>query len=974
MRLLSFLPLLFTLPLLAQHTIGIPRIVNYSKMEFQAGTQTWKISQDKRGVLYFANNDGLLSYNGKYWKVYPLPNKTSVRSVAADTISGRIYVGAQDEMGYFYPDAAGILTYTSLKPLIPPGERQFADVWNIIINKEAVLFRGNDRIFYLESNRIRVYQAASKWTYLGSGGGKILAQDAEKGLLTFRKGSWETINAHFNGRHFLMTGILDYGRDTLLITTLKKGLFLLSGSAVIPKKTDADAALTGNHIFCAARVNADWFALGTTSGGICIVSRTGRVIQTLSRTEGLQNNNILGLFRDRDKNLWLGLDNGIDYVAYNSAVKYIYPEKNNPITGYVARIFNGDLFIGTSDGLYSTPLNGQEPDLSFSKGSFRLVSNTKGQVWNLSEVNHQLLLGHHEGASVIEHNKAVPLFQGTGAWLFFPLSSFSPSPEILCGTYNGLRLIRYSDGWQAGRDSIGGIKESLRFMAADNEGNIWSSHPYRGVYKIRLSGDKKTAVATLYTKKDGLPSTLDNYVYNIKNRIVTGTEKGVYEYDESSDRFVPSPLLQPVFKEAGVRYLKEDAEGNIWFVSNRQLGVVSFNGGGGSGKDSSFSLVYFPELTGRLVEGFEFVYPYNRKNIFVCAEKGIVHINYDKYIQSAPRLTVVLGQVKTTGKKDSLLTGGYFFNKKGLQQNDRIPKLPNSFNSFHFEYASPLYEQRENIEYSYQLRGFDKQWSEWTRKTEKDYTNLSQGIYTFMVKARNNLGNESPPLSYNFIIKPAWYQTIWAGAAYLVLLGFLLYLFRKVQQRKLARQQEKYEKEQRQLRYMHQLELEGSEREIVKLQNEKLENEINFKNKELATVTMHLVQRGKLLSRLKEELEKVLKNIQSPAYANEFRKLIRMLGDDEKSEEDWEQFAIHFDQVHSNFLTAIKAKHSNLSSSDLKLCAYLRMNLSSKEIAQLLNISLRGVEMSRYRLRKKLQVSSETNLFDYLISIGTESE
>jgi DNA-binding CsgD family transcriptional regulator len=195
-----------------------------------------------------------------------------------------------------------------------------------------------------------------------------------------------------------------------------------------------------------------------------------------------------------------------------------------------------------------------------------------------------------------------------------------------------------------------------------------------------------------------------------------------------------------------------------------------------------------------------------------------------------------------------------------------------------------------------------------------------------------------------------------------------------MQQHKLARQRDKYEKEQQQLRYMHQLELEGSEREIVKLRNEKLENEVSFKNKELATVTMHLVQRGKLLSRLKEELEKVLKNIQPPASANEFRKLVRMLGDDEKSEEDWEQFAIHFDQVHSNFLTSLKAKHSNLSSADLKLCAYLRMNLSSKEIAQLLNISLRGVEMSRYRLRKKLQVSSETNLFDYLISIGTGSE
>ncbi len=101
----------------------------------------------------------------------------------------------------------------------------------------------------------------------------------------------------------------------------------------------------------------------------------------------------------------------------------------------------------------------------------------------------------------------------------------------------------------------------------------------------------------------------------------------------------------------------------------------------------------------------------------------------------------------------------------------------------------------------------------------------------------------------------------------------------------------------------------------------------------------------------------------------EFKKIMSLLNDAERADADWEQFAVHFDHVHSNFLTKLKERIPNLSANDLKLCAYLKMNLSSKEIAQLMSITLRAVEVSRYRLRKKLEVSSDTNLFDYLIEI-----
>ena len=143
---------------------------------------------------------------------------------------------------------------------------------------------------------------------------------------------------------------------------------------------------------------------------------------------------------------------------------------------------------------------------------------------------------------------------------------------------------------------------------------------------------------------------------------------------------------------------------------------------------------------------------------------------------------------------------------------------------------------------------------------------------------------------------------------------------------------------------------------------------MEFKNKELATTTMHLVQRGKLLSKIGDELLPLVQQTTSKESANDLKKVIRLLNEAKRLDNDWDQFAVHFDQVHANFLSNLKVKYPNLSPSDLKLCAYFKLNLSSKEIAQLLNITSRAVEVSRYRLRKKLNLTPEINLFDFLLN------
>jgi DNA-binding CsgD family transcriptional regulator len=283
-----------------------------------------------------------------------------------------------------------------------------------------------------------------------------------------------------------------------------------------------------------------------------------------------------------------------------------------------------------------------------------------------------------------------------------------------------------------------------------------------------------------------------------------------------------------------------------------------------------------------------------------------------------------------------------------------------------------LYTAQGSVKYSIMLNGFDKQWSAWSKKTEKDYTNLSAGKYTFRVKSMNNRGIESGVKNYSFTILPPWYGTVWAMLIYIAAFAGLNYLF-FIWLRNLYRKQEKkHEEEQKRLQYLFHLELEKSEKEIVKLKNEKLEAAIEHKNRELASTAMHLVQKGDLLSNFREQLMRCIKKeIAGEGMPEEFKKMLRILNEEKKMDKDWEQFAIHFDGVQGDFLKILKQQYPSLSPNEQKLCAYLRMNLSTKEIAQLENISVRGVEISRYRLRKKLNIQKETNLPDFLLALHT---
>ena len=948
----------------SQNTIGLPDVKNFSKQTYRAGAQNRQVVQDAKGILYFANTEGVLTYDGISWTVYPLPNRSIVRSLEFGP-DNRLYVGGQDEFGYFSPDENGTLRFHSLKHIIPEAERSFTDVWNIQFYRDLIFFQTSTRIYQLSSNNCTVYKSIH-WKFMTTDNDMLIAQDHLKGLLSFRNGVWSPFleESELPGECFV-SSLTRINQDSALVTTVRDGIYVITGKKLLRFQSAFLNTIKDKNISNAAMVNNDHIGVTTNLAGCFIIDKKGNLVQNFSGREGLQNINVLSIFLDKEKNLWLSLDNGIDLIVYNNAIKHIYPDYMNEGSGYAAAIFKNQLYIGTSNGLFRTTLY-PENDLSYVKNVFEPVKNAKGQVYNLSEVNGKLLMGHHEGAFEIIGNEARLIDKASGFWTFHPFGNVLPSSLMIAGTYQGVNFYNYANG-SFTHSGLNAQFESSRFIVVDDD-HAWISHPYKGVYRVKLQNGSQPVVEK-FGEKQGVTSVNHNYIFKVKNKIILTSEQGIFEYSSLNQKFEPAAFYNELFSDKLIRYLKEDNMGNIWFVFDKVLGVIDMSG-------QKPQLVYFPELTNKYVSGFEHVYPVNSNNVFIGGEKGFYHINYELYKRLRFPLNVHISSVKAKKDKDSLLFGGYISEiNSGEQTQLKKHEISHAWNSFAFTFAAPVYAQQSNITYSYFLEGFDETWSEFSQKAEKEYTNLPAGNYTFHVKARNNLGNESQASTYSFVVMPAWYQSIWAKIAYVLIALTVGYLLFRYQRKKFKRQLQMHKEEQERLQYLHQLEMDKTEKELVKLRNEKLEAEIRHKNTELASVAMHLVQKGEFVEKIRDQLLKLRKATDGNhnKELDDFKKIIRSISDEDKLDKQWEQFAMHFDSVHSDFLVALKKKYSQLTPNELKLCAYLRMNLATKEIAQLMNISVRGVEISRYRLRKKLNVPTQSNLFNFLMEMDPGS-
>ncbi|MDR2691123.1 MAG: hypothetical protein LBB73_02330 [Dysgonamonadaceae bacterium] len=935
----------FCLLVISEATAGYPVIRNFQGSRSNAG-----IIQHTNNWMYFANNRGLLEYNGCQWTVYPIANYTNVRSLYYDKADNRIYAGASGEFGYYEHDERGMLKYSSLIQYIHSSERNFNEIRHIGKSRETVFFQSDREIFRMYNGKITKLTIPYKIECAAFVHDILLAASMEKGMMCVNG----DLLTPFPGGECLkgkkVCAMHPFREKQILFVTAGNGLFLYDGISIRPYPTDIDLFMQQNQVLC-AEIKGTKLALGTVRNGLVVKDLETNETIYAHAGSGLQNNTVLSLAFDKQDNLWLGLDRGIDYVMINSPVYNLFGDTRLYGSGYCSLVSGNRLYLGTNQGLYVTPF---PVHTSPEPLSIRLYDRLIGQVWSLAEIQNTLFCATDYGGFILQNETASPVPNVGETWKFLELQHHPNC--ILASSCDGFFLMKNEGGQWKFSHYIDGFNHSDGMFEEDSSGIIWFCHWMKGIYKLTFNSGKTRFSVEQFGTDKGLYSNRNNVLAKIDGEIIISGEGGFFRYNPRNNRMEHAEDFESQFGiQAHSLRLMQMPSGEVWCLSPDYcaIGVKEKNG-----KYRVEQPLFFPWLKNNLIPGFEHFNPIDSSNILISTENGFAWFDRKRSKASTDlpqTFQITIQKVFLTNEKDSLVSGY-------LSQRHQIPAFDYKNNSIRFEYTAPEYRGECVVTYSFRLEHFDSDWSAWSKSNFKEYTKLPKGNYTFRVRAQNDLEENIAETAYQFTILPPWYESFWAILIYIVFLAgiamlLIKYISNKSKESVHGIESKKDEKAQE------------KEKEIVSMKN-KLQHELRHKSQELANSTMNVIRKNEILIELNKIIENVYEDMKKPdalpAITKRLKTMQQEIQQNIEHDDKWKKFAENFDLIYENYLKRLKERFPNLTKNDLRLCAYLKMGLSSKDMAPLLNVSYRSVEMCRYRIRQKMELARDVNLTDFL--------
>ncbi|WP_455666475.1 ligand-binding sensor domain-containing protein [Phocaeicola sp.] len=922
-------------------------ITNYSRSTYQSGNQNWMIMQHTNGWMYFANNKGLLEFDGVTWNTYSMnESKTRALCIGADSC---IYIGGMGQFGYFNANKLGGLDYHCLSDSLPQ-DMKIDVIWNIHAAGNRIYFQSDWDMYYKEGNSIKKIHAPSAIKRSALINGKLYIAD-ERGLSIINGNNFQTLPNTQAIVPYKIAELLPF-EDKVLIVTRHNGLFLYDGHSLQPYSTAADNFISHNHLFCAA-IKGNTLVLGSIQDGALLVYLKEDRIEKISTNNGLQNKTILSAAFDTDNNLWLGLDNGIDYIQLNSPIFPLYGNKPVIGSGYTSCVYNGKLYLGTNQGLYRSDLT-TTPDVDIC---IERIEEVGGQVWGLNVHDGKLFCSSDAGIFILSVNGTEHLQGIRGVWSIISLNH----PDLLiAGTYSGLYLLKKENGKWKLSHHLEGYTFSCKNLFVESSNIIWVSNKGDGVYRLTLSDDLSQIIKTKNYNNDSIPKRKGLSFSTINNEIIMATCHGLFKYNHIKDELEPFEALEnKLMGKTHYQLLRQSTDGAIWYAVNGTLYLACQDmiNEKECHQNNSF-------LHNSLIDGFEHINLLDSKHLIVGTEEGFsLLVEPHKAMLSYP-LNLQIRKVFFTGRRDSLMYGCSYLH------DDAPLIIPYSQNCIRIVCSANNFSSPDNNLYSYRLKGEKgSEWSEYSESNSKEYTDLREGNYTFQVRLMSHAGTEPAIASFTFRVLPPWYRSWWMYLAYIALAGSLLfYLYKRIDTKQKAiilKQQQEIEQKEEAFKKESQL----KDQKIVSLEEENLQAELNHKTEELVRTTLNIVRKNEILQEIKKEALSISKAIKDENLVNIRRSTLRLISNIDNNLEHDDDILIFenaFDSVHRDFFKCLDQRFPSLNKKEKMMCAYIKMNLMSKEIAPLLNISLRGVEIARYRLRKKLDLEEGINLADFL--------
>lgn len=894
-----------------------PEITNYTKNQYVSDKQNWGIDVNDEGIVFVANNSGLLIYNGQKWQKYYLPNKTVIRSVLC--VDNRIYTGSYEEFGYWIKDNFGTYHYTSLVPKLDNlNQISGQQFWQIFNHEEKIFFKSYSRGVYVYNGTHLKYIENSYETYdFCSHDGEVLFANTDKGILKYDHGTLtsfkflDTISSFTSVNNFAVQGEKTFFYDLL------KGGFLFDKKlqTITRLPENLNTYLKVNILNRSTFISENKLVLGTIKDGIAIYDLTLKSFQVINKSSGLQNNTVLGL-KNHNNSLWISLDNGISKIDFNSTINFYTENSGSLGTVYDIAFTKNDYYLGSNTGFFILSKDNQ----------IQLIEGLEGHVWDITALDDELLIGHNNGFFVYERGKQIKKIDETGVFCSVKVPNIENA--YLQGTYYGIHyLIKENDNWKS--FNIEGFPFLVDKIVFESQYIIWVSHPHQGLYRIELDKDYTKIVNSTYYgdyKDFGKNKTK---VYEIDRTILFYNSNQWYQFYKDGDSIGYSSKFQS-FKDKDLIANENEEK---WFI-NRQNNQISkyIN----SSNCESFEINSI-EVKSRIVSNYEKIISKNDSIQLLNLIDGFAMFNSNNLKNI--KLPVI----------DKIYSKQQHFDSNNY--NLTIPYEDAQFLSF--EVYSP--EQYSN-NHAYELSGEINQ-AAIVEGGKFTLQNLRHGKYLLSVVSTKFENGEGTELKLEVL--PPWYLSSKYKILYSILFAGVIVGFIGLHKNNLRKHQRK----------INEKCAKTIKDKISTLKRENLERELKIKTKELVGFAEANVEKNEIIMILSNELDRTQHGDINKSRVNS---VLQVSKDHLKYNREWNVFKKNFDELNSQFLEKLIEEFPTLTTRDLRLCAYIKTGLTSKDIAPLLGISVRGVEHHRNRLRKKLKLNSGINLSSFLVYCVTE--
>ena len=809
---------------------GLPFIQNYTPEIYQGFNQNWGAVKDSLGVMYFANGNGVLTYDGVNWEIITLPKKEHVKSITIDT-ANRVYVGALGEIGYLEPNSLGKLEYISLVPKMKSEEKNFSTVWESIATNDGIYFRTAEILYLWTGEEFKTWHFESKNLYkIYPIHDTIYLKVPDKGLSRMINGSPELVHG---GEAFIndpITSITPFNRNELLIGTYNEGLLLYKNGGRKVFETKVDSLLKKSTNYTSITLPDNSRAFLTFKNGIVVMDTLGKLVLQIKK-EQLLNSNPHNAFFDDNGFLWIMLNDGIAKIEYPSP--FTYYGKSEGINDRIQKIekFQNKIFVGTSNGLYAKKIN------SNSK-KFTVYKSLDEKVWDIVHFKNTLLVATNHGVLQIRNNDVEEIIKEEPSAML--VSKLDPN-RVFITTSKGLISLYYKDNSWINEGEVACVIGATYTIVEISSGDLWLETSQSNVWNIKFKNQEdakklKNPTCTKYGPEDGLPIGYGN-IFKIKDKLYLTAEYDnefsqeqlkTLEFNSANSKFIESKEIKFLLNQESdkdIDLIEIDRYENIWFKSidenNNSKAFVAWN------EEDNYKVEGLnQERISEMYGGSQTVfYEKENKYLWITGKNKLIKqsLNHQNDKNGVESFYTVINKI--IYQNDSLLLAG-------IQYKQNIASVPFKNNQFRFEFASTSFYEEEKNQFQYMLMGFDEDWSSWTSEIKKDYTNIPEGDYTFKVRSKNIFNHIGDEDSYSFTILPPWHRTWWAYLIYGLLTIGIIWFFVGWRSKKLIKQNEKLEEtiEERTIEIKHK-------NEVLNHQTEKLVELNESKNRLFSNIS-----------------------------------------------------------------------------------------------------------------------------------------